>query len=72
MCSEVEVSNFTTLIYRVLNNVGKIMLKMTESLWKNIIIIAKDVQIILYISLLRQLEFLIKNIAFTLVPVLIV
>jgi hypothetical protein len=43
MCPEVEAGNFTTLVYSVLNNVGKSVLKITETLWKNMLIIAKDV-----------------------------
>jgi hypothetical protein len=45
MCSEVVAGNFTTLVYSVLLNIGKSVLKM-ETLWKNSFIIAKDVQII--------------------------
>jgi hypothetical protein len=42
MCFEAEAGNFTTLVYRILINVGKSLLKMTETLWKNSLIIAKD------------------------------
>jgi hypothetical protein len=41
--SEVEEGNFTTMVYGVLLNSGKCMLKMTETLWKNSLIITKDV-----------------------------
>jgi hypothetical protein len=34
---------FTTLVYSVLLNVGKSLLKITETLWKNSLIIAKVV-----------------------------
>jgi hypothetical protein len=43
MCFEVEVGNFTTLVYSILLNIGKSVLKIMEILWKNGIIIAKDV-----------------------------
>jgi hypothetical protein len=43
MCFEVEAGNFTTLVYSILFNVGKSLLKMTETLWENSPIIAKDV-----------------------------
>jgi hypothetical protein len=43
MCSEVEAGNFTTLAHSVLHSVGKSLLKVTETLWKNGLIIAKDV-----------------------------
>jgi hypothetical protein len=43
MCSEVETEDFTTLVYSVLINNGKSVLKMEENLWKNSPIIAKDV-----------------------------
>jgi hypothetical protein len=46
MCSEVEAGNFTTLVYSVLLNVGKFVLKTTETLWKNNLIIAKYVWVI--------------------------
>jgi hypothetical protein len=41
MCSAVEAGNFTTLVYSVLLNVGKNVLKMMKTLWKNNLIIAK-------------------------------
>jgi hypothetical protein len=43
MCSEVEAGNFTTLVYSVLLKVGRSVLKMTETLWKNSLMIAKYV-----------------------------
>jgi hypothetical protein len=46
MYSEVEAGNFTTLVHSVLLNVGKSVLKMTETLWKNSLIIEKCVLII--------------------------
>jgi hypothetical protein len=46
MCLEVEAGNFTSLVYSVLHNVGKSMLNMMEILWKNSLIIAKDIWII--------------------------
>jgi hypothetical protein len=42
MSSEVEGRNSTTTVYSILLIVGKNMLKMTEILWKNNHIIAKD------------------------------
>jgi hypothetical protein len=42
-CSKLEAENCTRLVCSVLLNVGKSVLKMTEKLWKNILIIAKDV-----------------------------
>jgi hypothetical protein len=41
MCSEVKAGNFTTLVYCTLLNVHKKVLRMTETLWKNSLIIAK-------------------------------
>jgi hypothetical protein len=35
-----------TMIYSVLLNTGKSMLKMMKTLWKNSLIIAKDIQIL--------------------------
>jgi hypothetical protein len=46
VCSKVEARNFTTLVYSVLFNVSKSVLKMTETFWKNGLINAKDVWII--------------------------
>jgi hypothetical protein len=46
MCSEVEAGNFTATQYTVLLNVGKSVLKMTENLRKNHLIIAKVISII--------------------------
>jgi hypothetical protein len=46
MCPEVEAGNFTPLVCRVLLNVDKNALKMTETSWENSLIIAKDVRII--------------------------
>jgi hypothetical protein len=43
MCFEVEAGNFTTVIYTVLLSVAESVLKMMETLWKNGLIIAKDV-----------------------------
>jgi hypothetical protein len=45
-CSKVEAGNFTTSIYSVLLSVGKIVLKMMETLWKNSHIVAKGVWVI--------------------------
>jgi hypothetical protein len=44
--SEVEAENFASLVYSVLLNVGKSVLKMMETSWKNDFIIAKDACII--------------------------
>jgi hypothetical protein len=38
-----EAGNFTTLVYSILLTVGKSVLKMMETLWKNSLIIAKGV-----------------------------
>jgi hypothetical protein len=46
MCSKVQARNFTTLVYSVLLNAGKTVLKKKETLWKNNLIIAKNVRII--------------------------
>jgi hypothetical protein len=46
MCPEVEAGNFTALVYSVLLNIGRSVLKMTETLWKNSLVIANDVLII--------------------------
>jgi hypothetical protein len=46
MCSEVEAGNFTTLVYSVLINIGKHVLRMMDTVWKNSLIIAKYVQVI--------------------------
>jgi hypothetical protein len=43
-CSEVEEGNFTKLVLSFLLNVGKSVLKMTGTLWKNSLIDAKDVR----------------------------
>jgi hypothetical protein len=43
MYSEVESGNFTKLVYGVLLNIDKNVLKMTETLWNNCLITAKDV-----------------------------
>jgi hypothetical protein len=43
MCCEVEAGNFTAEVHSVLLNVGKSVLKMTETSWKSRLIIAKDV-----------------------------
>jgi hypothetical protein len=43
MYSEVEVGYFTTPVYSILLTVGKSVLKMTETLWKNNFVITKDV-----------------------------
>jgi hypothetical protein len=45
MCSKFEAGNFTTLAYNVLFRVGKSVLKMEETLWKNYLVIAEDVRI---------------------------
>jgi hypothetical protein len=42
MFSEVKAENFKTLIYSVLLNTVNGVLKITETLWKNSLIIAKD------------------------------
>jgi hypothetical protein len=39
----VEAGNFTTLLYTVLLNVSKSELKVTQTLWKNRLIITKDI-----------------------------
>jgi hypothetical protein len=57
MCSEVEAGNFT-LAYSVLLNVGKSVLKMTETLWENSLMTAKDVWII-------HVNFIVIAITFT-------
>jgi hypothetical protein len=57
MCSEVEAGNFTTMLHTVILNVGKSVLKVTETLWENSLIILKDV----YANLLFQLHFLRKK-----------
>jgi hypothetical protein len=46
MCSELKAGNFTTLVYSILLKVGKSALKMKETLWRNSLILAKDVGII--------------------------
>jgi NO-binding membrane sensor protein with MHYT domain len=46
MCCEVEAGNFTTFLHCVLLNVGKSVLKVTETLWKNSLIIGKGVWVI--------------------------
>jgi hypothetical protein len=46
MCFEVEAGNLTTLIYSILLNVGKSVLKMMETLWKNSLIIENIYEII--------------------------
>jgi hypothetical protein len=43
MSSEVKAENSTTLVYSVLLDVGKSVLKITEPLWKNSLLIAKYV-----------------------------
>jgi hypothetical protein len=45
MGSEIEARNFTNLVYKVLLNVGRSVLKMMETLWKNSLIIAEGVRI---------------------------
>jgi hypothetical protein len=44
MCFKIKAGYFPTLVF--LLNVGKSMLKMTKTLWKNSLIIAKDKRII--------------------------
>jgi hypothetical protein len=46
MCSKVNAKNFT-MIYSILLNTGKSVLKIKKSLWKNSTTITKDVQTIL-------------------------
>jgi hypothetical protein len=58
MCSEVEAGNFTTLVYTVLLNVAKSVLKMTETLLKNNLITAKVVRI-------TQINFIVIAITFS-------
>jgi hypothetical protein len=41
VCSEVEAGNFITMMYSVLLSVGKSVLRMTKTLWKNSLIFAK-------------------------------
>jgi hypothetical protein len=43
MCSEIEAGHFTTLVHSILLNVGKSVLEMMQTLWKNSLTIAKDV-----------------------------
>jgi hypothetical protein len=43
MYPEVEAGNFPTLVCSVLLNIGKNVLKMAKTLWKNSLQIAKDV-----------------------------
>jgi hypothetical protein len=43
MWPKAEAGNFTALVYSVLLSVGGSVLKMTDTLWKNSLIIAKDV-----------------------------
>jgi hypothetical protein len=45
MCSKVKAVNFT-MVYNILLNAGKSVLKMKKTMWKNSLITAKDVQII--------------------------
>jgi hypothetical protein len=45
MCTEIEAGNFTTLVYSILINVGKSVLKMMQTLWKNSLITVKDLHI---------------------------
>jgi hypothetical protein len=46
MRSEDKAGNFVTLVYSILLNTGKNMLEMAQTLWKNCLTTAKDVQII--------------------------
>jgi hypothetical protein len=46
MYSEVDARHFTTLVYSVLLSAGKSVLKMKPTLWKNSLIVAKDIGII--------------------------
>jgi hypothetical protein len=46
MCFEVETGNFRALAYSVLFNIGKSVLKMSETLWEDSCVIAKDVLVI--------------------------
>jgi hypothetical protein len=43
MCYVVKTGNFTTLVYSVLLNTGKSVLKIMKTLWKNTLIIVKAV-----------------------------
>jgi hypothetical protein len=43
MCSNVEAGDFKRMVYSILLKVGKSMWKMTETLWKSSLIIAKEV-----------------------------
>jgi hypothetical protein len=45
MCFEAEARNFT-LVYSLLLNVGRSVLKVAENLWKNSLIMAKYILII--------------------------
>jgi hypothetical protein len=42
-CSEVEAGNFTISVCSVFLNVGKCVLKMTETLWENSLVNSKEV-----------------------------
>jgi hypothetical protein len=44
MWPKAEAGNFTALVYSVLLSVGRSVLKMTDTLWKNSLIIAKDLR----------------------------
>jgi hypothetical protein len=61
LCSEVEAGNFATLLYSVLLNIGKSMLKMTKNLCKNILTILIDVRIAHANFILIALYFLREN-----------
>jgi hypothetical protein len=43
MCSKVKAGNSATMVYSILLNVGKSVLKIMETFWKNTLTIAKDV-----------------------------
>jgi hypothetical protein len=43
LLSDVEAGNFTTLVHGVFLNVGKMVLKTMQTLWKNGLMNAKDV-----------------------------
>jgi hypothetical protein len=70
MCSEIEAGIFT-LVYSVLLSVGKIVLEMTETLWKNSLIIAKYVSIIHVNVIVIGITFSEKNGGANFVPPLV-
>jgi hypothetical protein len=43
ICFKVKAASFTALVYSVLLSIGSSVLKIMDTLWKNTLIIAKDV-----------------------------